>query len=485
MPYHRPRMFASLTVPNFGKGEDKIRQNDTTDVTVIPVHPRKAHLSLNDLNHADELRLIVDYKEAGLDPRVLTNATVAFYMADELEQFKGADPELFNIQWAPTGPNDLKFVGIMTRPARQGSEDEGLVMSLEFQDYTSLFIQNKHYPPEAAPSFNMTLSQAWALICDNTGPVGEDGKVISTVKALRDRIKFQGVDDILVGDAVVPRLAKLGKIQIAPDWDSWKVWQQCVGSLGLISFIELDNVVITTDTNYFTVNNPPVFVWGQNIYSINEERNSVLTRKGIRIKSYDPLTNSTLEALYPPKGDKRILKKTTVAKTGTGKSGSHSGPTLPSVDHTEDREEFDYPAVTSQERLDIIAKRVWMERMRQELEGTIVTYNFKTSRVNLEDFDILNLRAGDTITVSFDPTTLTLLKSEESQNKQISYLLERGYTIDVAKYIVANLQQLDVWPANFLVKGVEFELETEETNGSFLIKINYCNMINVEGGTIQ
>lgn len=480
MPYIRPRCYAELTVPNFGTGTERVNQNDTTDVTILPIRPRKAHLSLNDLNHADELRLIVDYKDAGLDPRVLSNATVAFYLSDEIKAFDDAG-------WTQAGPNDLKFVGIMTKPARQGSESEGLTMSLEFQDYTTLFIQNKHYPPEAAPTFDMTLSEAWALICDNTGPRKEDGSVASVAQALRDRIKFQGVDDIKLGEAVIPRLRSLGKIQICPDWDAWKVWQQCCGSLGLISFIELDNLIITTDTNFFTVNNPPVMVWGKNIYSINEERDSVIARKGIRVKSYDPLTNSTLEALYPPKGDPRILKKTTVAKTGSGKTKSRhsSGPVLPTVDHSEDREEFDYPAVTNQDRLEEIAKRIWNERARQELEGTIVTYDVVTSRVSNDLFELLNLRAGDTIRVTFDPTTLTLLKSEGSKNKQIAYLLERGYTPEVSNFIVDNLQQLDAWPANFLVKGVEIEFETEENDGSFSIKINYCNMINIDGSTID
>src|ERR1041385_521262 len=313
---YRVRVAAFITVPQKVQRGQNTSFSDVPTVR-LPVRVRKLHLTYNDHNLADECRLDAEYKDLGLDPRSLTNATVEVYIGEA----DGGE------KWHPK-PEDLRFVGIMWRPARMGSEEDGLTMSLEFRDYTTLFLENKHYPPSADPSYDEKLSDIWTKICDNTGPVDPDtGKISSTVQSLRDKLVFSGnAHDTVLGEAVSERFRKFGKFQrVHPDMDSWAVWQRCVGMLGLISYIFMDRCIVTTSRGFYTEEDPPVFLWGQNILSIHEDR-LPNRAKGVVLVSYDPLTNSTIEAQYPQKGDKRILKKTIPATTATGKP-SHAKPT--------------------------------------------------------------------------------------------------------------------------------------------------------------
>lgn len=468
---YRPRVRAFLTVPVAGTSSNKRALEDNSDTITLEFRVRKCRIEYNDHNQSDTASIEAEYLDVGQDPRFLYNAVVEIYIDEENIQ---NDMEIFKTD----DSKNLRFVGIATKINRGGSEEEGFTLKMEFHDYTQLFIENKHYPPDKVPTYNMTLSQAWALICDNTGYFNDNLQIQSSVSQLRTNIKFIGdTQDIVLGEAVLPRFRQFGKVQVHPDKDSWAVWQECCLLLGLISFIFLDHVFVTTATNYYSSEDPARLIWGNNILSINEERNSTLVRKGIRIVSFDPLTGSTLEAFYPPIGDKRALKKAITAKAFNKK-----GPGA--VEKAEERFDFYYPAVTNPERLTEIARRVYEEKARQELEGTLVTHEMRVNRkVSNNQADLLALSAGDTIRVEFDPEDRTTLKKQGSRNNQIAYLLERGYTPTVAEYLVDNLQTMDSWVPEFLVKRVTIELDSDEESGNFQVEINYINHIQIDGTT--
>ncbi len=137
-----------------------------------------------------------------------------------------------------------------------------------------------------------------------------------------------------------------------PDADAWAaIWQQCVGMCGLISFIRKDQCIVTTATDYYTSANPPRLIWGQNILRISEERDTRTAGAGVGITSFDPLTGTALEALWPPVGDASIRRKRLSAK----KAGSPDA-----VRQSEAREYFAYPGVTDDATLlGTSAKRVY------------------------------------------------------------------------------------------------------------------------------
>ncbi len=104
---YRPRCAAILTVPIAGSGSN----GGADETTTFPLQIRRASLLSNDHNHADTLDLAVDWKDAGVDPLLLANATVLFYIGNST---RGGS-------WQPT-QSDLRFVGMMRRPRRIGDQ---------------------------------------------------------------------------------------------------------------------------------------------------------------------------------------------------------------------------------------------------------------------------------------------------------------------------------------------------------------------------
>lgn len=464
---YRPRVRAFLTVPIAGTDQERRSQNQNKDTIELEFRVRKLRIEYNDHNMADTASIEGEYLDIGQDPRSLSNATIAIYV-DEAQMTGGQE------SFTKT-PDNLRFVGIATKIARAGSEDDGWTLKIDMHDYTQLFLEQKHYPPDKVPTYDMTLSEAWALICDNTGFIGEDLKIVSSVSALRTKIRFVGdTQDTVLASSVLPRFRKFGKVQVHPDKDAWAVWQQCCAMCGVMSFIRLDEVVVTTATNYYTVEDPPVLSQGQNIYSIHEDRNCTFVRKGIHVISYDPTKNSTIEAFYPPLRDPRVLKKAVKAKTLNGKDDA-------AETKIEQRDVHYYPAITDKTRLLEIAQRIYEEKARQELEGTLVTKEMRVKRKNSgREVDLLSLGAGDTVRVEFNPENRLFLKSLKSKDVQFAYLLEKGYTPSVAKYLVDNLAALDRWVPEFLIKRLVIEIDTDEQEGDFSIEINYLNHIQID-----
>lgn len=103
---YRPRMAATLIVPVDAPGT-----HDATTTQALPLRVRTASLVSNDYNHADSLSITVDQLDAGIDPRLVSSATVEFLMAN------GDDSGA----WSPSREN-LRFVGILSRVKRVASE---------------------------------------------------------------------------------------------------------------------------------------------------------------------------------------------------------------------------------------------------------------------------------------------------------------------------------------------------------------------------
>lgn len=445
MGIYRPRMAAELTLP---------KPWSDTDTLLLRVNVQSARLKRNDQNHADELQLTLDWHDAGMDPRLLSSAIVTFYLAN-------ADD---NGDWDP-GPENVQFVGRMTRPMRRAGEDQPMMVEANFTDYTSFFILAKTVAAAAIPTYQMTVADAWRTLCEGLS----DQTGSSPVAELADSIVFRGLDapGPVIGKAVAPRFQK-SQVHVDPKHDAWAIWQQIVGSVGLISFFEADTLVVTTATDFYTADNTPVFLWGVNIASFEEERNNEFERKGVGITSFDPTTGTTIEAVWPPIGDPRVRGKKVKAKKGAAGLASK-----------ENRDYFQFAGITDPPTLLALAQRVYEERARQEFQGKITTSEMSVNTTDAELFDLLTVRSGDTIQIKIDEIDWdgSYLQSLPSMSDRVAWLTSRGYSDDVAAIIAANLDLLVSLRREFYVKTVEVEFTTTEEGGTFQVQIGYCNKI--------
>lgn len=451
---YRPVMAAQLTVPIAGNRQQRLDMEASTDVVTLDVRPKAIRIERNDHNHADTCSLVLDWTEAGVDARILDDATAEVHIANADD--KG--------NWIPSDAT-VRFCGIVKEVNSSRPNEEAAEVTLELMDYTALFLAAKPFGSSGIPALTMRLAEAWQTIVAQT----PGAEIFADAK----RLVFQDVDpNLVIGKGVSERFRQLANVQTKPETDAWAVWQQCVGMLGLLSYIEKDRCIVTTATNYYTEQDAPKLIWGKNIESWHENRVSALAKKGIAISSYDPLTLRVVEAYWPPIGDPLVTKKRARAKK------------VLSTDQIRQREERDYftfPGVTDLDVLTDIAQRVWEERSRQELEGSVRTQEMWVETEQHGIFDLLDLKAGETVRVEVEPGQKQLLQSLGSDTKRAEFLLERGYSEGAAALIIANMKNFADLDCRFLTKRIGIEMELTPTSGSFGIDVDYVNRIEIDG----
>lgn len=468
---YRPRMSAELAVPLAGTRSQRVAMASDEQVVKLPVRLHEVTVTRNDLNHADEAKMAVEFNDAPVDPRVLQSATGLVWIGQADASFGGDGI------WQPR-PADLQFAGVVTRVGRMLRNEEGWSVDIDLQDYTTLFIESAHYPREGFPPLTMPLSQAWAHICDHTGPLDDEGNVLSTVAVLRDRIVFQGeAKDIVIGSALPKRFAAMGaSIYPIAAANAWTVWQQVVRAVGLVSYIHLDQCIVTTATDYFTSQNPPLFVLGRNVASLEETREIKFSGKGVAVLGFDPLTGTTIEGLYPPIGDKRVQRKRMGARVATTKR-KKPPPSQEAVLASEARDVFNVPGVMDQAIADQVAQRIWEERSRQEIEGSFETFDMK---VPLADgsrwIRTLDLKSGDTVHLEIQPAIEACSKIKDLAERQ-KRLRELGFSEAAAEIAARNLVDLGTLASTVYVKTftATFVCPQGFDDGEVMMRVEFLN----------
>lgn len=482
MPYYRPRCAALLTVPTAGTLAERRDMEKREGNFEFLLNVSKANVTYNDHNAADELEIEASWDQAGVDPRFLQSAVVKFYVYDA--------SRLTN----PLAEEHLRFVGIATDIERM-LEADGKTVKLKFLDYTSLFLRSMPFPAKGIPDFTQTLAEAWARICDFTGYFDpKEKRVLSSVEHLKDRLVFQGTayPDVTLGSAVAQRIAKTGKLNPGLNKSSWDVWQHAVGSVGLISYIYLDKVIVTDAANYYTSKRAPTFVWGINIAKLTEKRDAGRANKGVALVSVDPLTGGAIEAFWPPRDHSEFdVKERAVTKSKKPKANG-------GLESANDYEFHQYPyGVTDPRMLESCARRVYEERSRQELTGHLITHEMRviateTSGANdphvqsYDDahppgasalFDVLSLGSGDLIKIRMEDDHFGAMPRGLSLSSSIAWLVDRGYTKSVAALLAINLREFGEIPAEFMVRSLHCEMDFDGDEGTFQIDIEFCNRI--------
>ena len=271
----------------------------------------------------------------------------------------------------------------------------------------------------------------------------------------------------LLGKAASPRFARLAaRVPVKPGADAWAVWQQCVGMCGLISYIRLDQCVVVEAQDYYSESNPPRLIWGKNILSMTEARNADAAMKGLALTSFDPLTQTTVEAFWPPRGSQAAR-----TKRATDSGGAPS----------EQYDFFPYTGITNPAVLLGLTRRGWEERSRQELEGSITTAEMFVDTISKTSFDVLTLGPGDVVRIEFEQQDKEQLGAIVSIDRRVQYLVARGYSAPVAMLMAKNFEAFASLKPEFCVRRVTVDFQTSEDAGSFEVQISYTNRLQLDG----
>lgn len=465
MKYYRPEMKLILSVPYFGKTAREDHQTKGQDrVDGIEVLVRKATLERNNHLEADTLSVDVEWMDAGVDPRWMKNAMAAFYMGDTY-----GGKELLT-------DDNLRFTGVLVNCRRTGNYDSGFSVSMNFHDYTTLFINTKPFPSAGIPHIDDTIITAWHRICDYTGwydPATES--VTSSVKLLRDNIAVLGILDVKFSNALPKRFTEFpgGQLQPKEGSSAWDVWQYAIGTLGLTSFIDRNSCIVLPSQQYYKKTDAPIAIWGKNVYEMDESINAHTSNKGIRLVSFDHSKGEIIESFYPPPGDPRIKVKRAHAK---------SKHYTPSEIQSAQYETLEYYLAQTQGQLDAIAEAAYNEWARQEIEGS-----FKTGEMWIESktdssqlLDLLSFRHGQSIFVEIDEEDKEKLKNQFKNPKdRINYLVDRGYSEKIAELIVGNLEAFDTLTSEFHINKIVASLDESK----YECIVHFKNQINPKGYT--
>ena len=457
MSYWFPQGAATLKVvwEDFGNKVDPLPKQTYT----ISVVPKRVRVDINSYTEADTFDMDVDYKTFPFDPRGIRSCQVSIHMQN-MEKLTGSDGKPVII--APSKDNAI-FLGFAD-VSKMNLDETSRTVNLTGRDYTGLYI-DQIWPGETVA---LTL------------PVD---RVIASIIG---RLKATG--DITVdnrtGSPVLPILAAFypdfgalsGKRNARKKETYWDVIQDICAKAGLISYIELDKLVITKPRTLYNDQATAAMAYGKNLKNLEITRNFG-KQKGFNIVVRS-IIGKTVETVEIPKDSKtlpgagdyiRLPKQTTNGAQIDPNQEEAIAPVIA----------FSVANVRDRSHLISIGEGIFEEMSRQQLEGRFSTSDMQaplnSDRPLLGDaqcFDLLKLRNGSPIQISIENSDLKKIQTESSLAEKAQYLAERGYDKNVALILAKTLGKLTT---PFYTRAVQFSLDS--TSG-FNVDVDFVNFID-------
>lgn len=443
-----PRAVVSLSA-------DLVAEDEPLDAVVIP---RKVVVTRRPHTQADTCEVQLDGVDLPFDPRTLRDIVLTVHMADVRNAGAGTMPD--NWRSART----LRFIGhVDTFDNEQEEED---VLTLRARDLSSILRDAKPLPTDAVPRYSDTLGQAINRILEAV-----PGANILAVQP-------SGDENTPLSAAVGGRVRN-GPVHVENNWSAWEVIEHTCGLVARLVSVVNDFIVLRQARQAYANAATPAVTLSfntttANLTALHVEKKFQRNRKGIRVVSYDPVTRTTLEADWPSDATLRELNPTRRARRPrTSGAGSHGGGSrrAPAPPKPPDRDVFPAPGVTSREELTNIARQVWEERSRQELNVKCDTPYFTEA--------FLNLRNGDRVRVELNRALAAGLNLQQPEAQQVAFVQRR---LQVSRRAAELLVRAAQHPGTdmFYVHEAQLVWAGEGDGGDTGVKLSLINLIPVE-----
>lgn len=431
-----------------------------TKVTDMRVSCRSVSVERNDYSEADTVKLTIDHNAFPFDPRCVRACGISVFMENRKRIFN-KDNSLSLIT-----PNDLDIEQNDANKVFLGFADESSIrfdnetktVSIEGRDYTGLFIDQKRVNTEPIP-LSKPVDQIIAdLILEQ--------EATKEIKVLNRT----GIE--------LPTLAKL-----APDFNAstsvknqkrketyWDIMQDILGRIGLLGFIEIDKFVIAKPQNIYEKKNIKQFIWGKNIKELNFTRKLGRAKNfNVKVVSFNALEKRVEEALIPEEAIDPNIKAPRVTIPQLDKDGKKIEPPKDADFIT-----FNVKDVTNKEQLIRIGESIFEEMSRQQIEGSLTTYEMEVPQEGTEPIKFSQIRNGTAIRVFMASDEIKQIGSNSSIEEKTAFLIKRGYPRNVARAFASSLDRINT---AFYTRSVMFELDQD--NG-FTMKIDFINFIDID-----
>jgi len=387
------------------------------------VTPRRAQLERNDIHTADKLTLDVDFRQYPFDPRMIRAASVAYYAWDRMGP-------------PPVGPvrETLRFLGVVDEPQLVMGEDSHA--TLECRDYTAVLLGKK-----ATAAMRVELGRS-------LGDILRD--LLATLPGEQAMLLKPVVQNGDTGWPVVSAGGRRGaRLFVEPKDTLWAVIRRVVQMVGLVCWIDLDLLVVSTPRNITSTTRPARFSFGRNLSDLRLRRNPQNLTKPVALTQFDTLTGTRTQAVYPPGAGTR----------GAGRQRAHAAITASGqgVATGEDAtpEEFNVTGSLSAEALLHDAERIYRDRAVFEVEGSFTTHEMRVGA-----YDLLAAKTTDAIEAVVDEQVRTIV-TRSGVDRILSELALRdlGYPPEVARALVRGWEALDRVRVPFVVRKAALQID--------------------------
>jgi hypothetical protein len=353
----------------------------------------------------DRASFTLNYYDAPFDPRLMRSAAVEVLigiMTPEehdagIHGVRRADGSRLSIvEDTPGLGRTSRFVGFIDKWNLHFS-DSGAEIEASATDLMSL-IRDTPLPADAEIDHDLPIDEGVTKLLQSFpalrgiivtyGPEGasEPGPVPQSAAARRKKV------------------VKKGKRRIRRNAENMTVWDHItdvcigVGAIPVITGIGLR--IETARTLYGQAPRVPRMVWGRNLLNLSFQRSmSGFKNPTIEVRSYSADEKQTFAARYP---DPLGFGIATIGERDFPKQAARPARVTPGGQNPDDPIRVMTVSDVARTKLPDIARGLYEETARQEIEGSFSTEDPSTFGVDFQTADLLDLKAGDPIRIEID-----------------------------------------------------------------------------------
>lgn len=401
------------------------------------IDPRTATVGFNGFYEADTFSLEFDARTLPFDPDQIAYAAVRIYMWDSQRNLN--QPE-----WAVE--RNLMIKGLVDDVSSTIVGNDTLVR-FNGRDYTALLIDSEWNPKNRVRAGGL-LPDVVQSIADEAAPKGTQA---------RFEVVWRGEEDPPVVGSILRDTKKKG-LWVKPGKSYWDViWDLCIQH-AYVPRVEGSQIIISepnTETRQ-SLTESPRLIYGRSLTSLEIQRKFAReTVPQIVIVAHDPRTGKRIEVKYPEKKNSDYLVTAT-------RSEPRDALGIPLTSKKD--EEMYFPAPKGIIDPDAL-KRYARMRFYHMGRGESI-YTMETSHLTVpgakegEEINILQLRPGKAIGISFDPFKATHLRELEF-GQRVEAIRAMGYHPKVAFFVAENIDRMDFFKQDYYYNRGEVNYSVE------------------------
>jgi hypothetical protein len=503
--YPQCRVILQVVLDGFGP-----TARDTPPL-IVPCLPKAATIHRNSYKQADSWSLTFEAGDLPFDPALLRAGAVEIYLfqVDDASQRQAvvsrkdplADPNLSGSR--PRGGIDTLGLeqGLQSskdrftfgnKPQIAGlfdsgdleMSDDGKWVEISGQDYTA-HLSSLQWPPTARGlarriPVGQRIDDLMRDLITEADPLG---RLTLNVRGIEDAdLPIVGKDEV--------RSNKRG-IPVEQDTSYWDVIYKVATRHGLIAFVDGLDVVLSrpktiTDRDQSAIRR---MAWGHNLTSLKMSRELGKEQSPtIIVKGYDPVARKAITVTFP-EGTVRDNVQT-IAK------GGKAGGFKSNVKQTTKKSKSGKVKTTIRERDEYqiipaygISDRAVLRKMAENLYHLLgkperkVTARTRDLR-DMRDSDLLNLTAGDAVTIEWDEFNRELLADpRKSEEQKVDHLLSRGFNRAIALQVARAYERLDALKRPLRVREVSYEYSADDGIAIEMLLIDFVVIDGIRGDT--